>query len=82
VAKDLGNVFKSYVYIRLATNGIQMDELVSRSDWIIRRDFGSATEKEARCCQASPPCCSSSLLSFPTATARNLEAFSGLIPSW
>jgi hypothetical protein len=69
------------VYIRLATNGIQMDKLLSPSEWIIRRGLSPTTEKEAGCSQASPPCCSSSLLSFLTATARNLDAFFGLIPS-
>jgi hypothetical protein len=70
--KDLGDISESYVYIRLP----------SRSDWIVRCDLGSATQKEARCCQASLPCCSSSLLNFLTATARNLEAFSRSMPSW
>jgi hypothetical protein len=81
LSKDLGDVFKPYMYIRPATNGFEVNRLPSRGDWIVRRHLGSAAEKEARCCQASPPCCSSSLLSFLTATARNLEAFSGLMPS-
>ena len=77
---DLGDIFKSYVYVRFATNSIKVERLPSRSDRIVRCDLGSATEEEARRCQASLPWCSSSLLSFLTATARNLEAFSGLIP--
>src|SRR5579864_3009006 len=81
MAKNLGHILEADVHVRFTSNRIECDTMPSFCNGIAICNCCPAADEKARGNQNSPPCCSSSLRSFFTATTRNLDVFPRSIPS-